>query len=323
MKTKKSLLEVLNIRRLFNLLVIILFVFFIGCQDSVVDPEESDPSTDQEAFLKIADEDSSLESFDEVFNEENLMDFGLGKIKAEIFPFKVGHRVHLINRNLDVDIQGDTAYGLLTTNYEGILFISASYDSGSASPDTIIQKPFTATITRNLIFVKVANTKRPLLNWKLAAVSLPEGGVLSPNIEIQKITVTLTNGESIVVDSPNDFYLSRRIGWIWRWRDIPVVSKNDSVTVKVELFSSYEDDDFVTVTFGKNNFGGIRVKRRFEHVSSTPAAGGYTKVYEQTFRTYGHPGFFHAVVNAFPAQVIYDDATPVENSVWGIPYFVK
>jgi len=309
--------------RFFTFITLGILLFTIGCQDSVVEPEETEPATDQEALQKIADDDSSLSSFDEAFNDEDLMDFGLGKVQVPIYPFRVGHRVHLVNRNLDIDIQGDTAYAMLTSTYEGVLLIAASYDTGAATPDTLIQKPFTTVVTRNLIFVKIGNSNRPLHNWKLAAVSLPEGGVLSDNIDIRRLTVFLPNGDTLTIDSPNNYYLSRHHGWFGWFRDIPVIPKHDSVRVRVEIFSAYEEEDFVTITFGKNRFGGERLKRRFDLISSTPAAGGYDKVFEQTFKTRGHGGFFHAVINAFPQQVIFDDSTPVESSMWGIPYFVK
>ncbi len=311
------------LQKIAGLFVISFLAFFIGCQESVTDPVDTEPTTDQEALQKIADEDSSLTSFDEAFNEDDLMSFGLGKIQAGIYPLKVGHRVHIVSRNLNIDVQGDTAYGTLTKNFEGVLLIAASYDSGATTPDTIIQKPFMAVVTRNLIFVKVAHTNRPFRDWRLAAVSLPEGGVLSENIDIKKLTIFLPNGDTLEINSPNDYYLSRHDGWFGWMRDIPILPRHDSVKVRVELFSTYEDEDFVTITFGRNKFGGDRLKRRFEFISSAPVAGGYEKVFEQTFRTNGFPGFFHAVINAFPKQVIFDDSTPVESSMWGIPYFVR
>ena len=328
MGTLKSFLSSKVYRRLFGIMVVFAAFLIIGCQDSVTNPEDSEPSNAQEAMQKIADEDSSLQSFDQDYNEEDLMSYSMGKIQANIYPFRVGHRVRLVSRTLTVDIQGDTAYGKLTKNYEGVLLIEASYDSGATTPDTVIQKPFNAVVTRNLIFVKIANTDRPLRNWKLAAISLPEGGALtsggtlSPNINIEKVTIFLPDGNEIVIDSPNDYYLARYHGWL-HWRDIPRIPRNESVKVRVEIFSAYEDEDFVTITFGRNSFVGQRHKRRFELVSSTQVSGGYEKVYEQDFQTYTFPGFYHAVVNAFPKQVIFDDSTPVENSMWGIPYYVK
>ncbi|HSP88065.1 MAG TPA: hypothetical protein VLN45_08015, partial [Ignavibacteriaceae bacterium] len=80
---------------------------------------------------------------------------------------------------------------------------------------------------------------------------------------------------------------------------------------------------FVTLTFGRNRFGGEKHKRIFELISSTPVSGGFEKVYEQNFRTHAFPGFFHAVINAFHQRVIFDDEAPVESSTWGIPYFVR
>ena len=328
MEILKSFLSSKIHRRLFGVLVVFAALLIVGCQDSVTNPQDSQPTNDQEAMQKIADEDSSLQSFDQDYNEEDLMSYTMGKIQANIYPFRVGHRVRLVSRNLSIDVQGDTAYGKLTKNYEGVLLIEASYDSGAATPDTVIQKPFNAVVTRNLIYVKIAHTDRPLRNWKLAAISLPEGGALtsngtlSPNIDIIKVTVFLASGDEIVIESPNDYYLARYHGWL-RWRDIPRIPRNSSVKVQVEVFSAYEDSDFVTITFGKNAFVGQRHKRRFDLVSSTPVSGGYDRVYEQTFMTYTFPGFYHAVINAFPKQVIFDDSTPVENSMWGIPYYVK
>ena len=58
-------------------------------------------------------------------------------------------------------------------------------------------------------------------------------------------------------------------------------------------------------------------------VSSTQTGNGYDKVYEQTFETHQWPGYFHAVINATPRQVVTDDSTPVESNTWGIPYIVK
>ena len=302
------------------LLLLGLLAFFAGCQDEmVVEPQDSEPTTDQAAMEKLVDQDSSLTSFEANYNEDGLMDV-LGKIQENIYPFRVGHKMRLVNRNLNIDFVNDSmATGTLTKTFEGVLFIAASYDSNSVLPDTVIEKPFTSVVTRNLIFRKIANTDHPFRNWIIAAISLPEGGTQSPNIDINKVTIFLPSGDTLVVDSPNEYYL--RLHWGW-WRHMPLLRCGESVTVRVELFSAYEDDDFVTLTYGANRYGHHRAKRRFELVSSTPVAGGFDKVYEQTYTTNQYPGHYHAVINAMPRQVIYDDSTPVEVESWGIPYFV-
>jgi hypothetical protein len=93
--------------------------------------------------------------------------------------------------------------------------------------------------------------------------------------------------------------------------------------LQVELTSAYSDTDFVTLTFGADRFGYHRIKKRFELISSTPNGNFFDKVYEQTYTTNQYPGFFHAIINAMPQQVVYDDATPVEMESWGVPYFIK
>lgn len=299
-----------------------LLAFFAGCQNEMtVEPQSSDePTTNQAAMEKIVDEDSSLASFDENYNEDGLMDF-MGKVNTEIYPFRVGHKMRLVSRDLNIVFDNDSmATGTLTKTFEGTLFISATYDSTGEVPDTVIEKPFTSVITRKIIFIKVANTDHPYRNWRIAAISLPEGGTQSPNIDITKVTVFLPSGDTLVIESPNDYFLRVWRGW---WRQIPFLRRGESVKVQVELFSAYEDDDFVTLTFGADRFGHHRAKRKFELVSSNPVGGGYEKVYEQTYTTNQFPGHFHAIINAMPKQVVYDDATPVEEESWGIPYLVR
>lgn len=305
--------------RLFSIMMLSVFALFIGCNESAIEPESSEPTTDKEAMLRLADEDSAISSFEPNYNEEDAMSF-LGKTEAEIYPFKVGHKVRLVNRNMDINVVGDTAYGSLTKTFEGTLIIAASYSAGAAEPDTIIRKPFTSVITRKLIFVKVANTTFPYRNWRIAAISLPEGGALSPNIDIQKLTVFLPNGDTLIVNSPNDYFLKRGFGW---WRELPIIAKNQPTTLRLEVYSAYADTDFVTLTYGADIKGLHRAKRKFVLISSVPSGNGYDKVYEQTYVTHQFPGHYHAIVNAFPKQVIFDDATAVESETWGVPYFVK
>jgi hypothetical protein len=315
MEKQRSILK--NLLAIFTALMLILM---IGCKDSPVDVvDNSQTNSDQEALQKIADEDSSLASFETNFNDEDLMSFA--KVSTDIYPFRVGHKVRLVNRNLNIEFQGDSAIGTLTKTYEGVLLIAASYSDTSSVPDTIIQKPFTTTVTRKLIFIKVAKTDRPLLNWKIAAISLPEGGTGSANIQIQKVIVSIDGQDDLVIESPTDNFLNRWKKW---WREIPVLHLNQPVKIQVEVKSAYADTDFVTLTYGADLRGFHRAKKRFELVSSTPDGNGfYTKVYEQSYTANPYRGFFHAVINAFPSQVIFDDAAPVETSMWGIPYIVK
>ncbi len=303
------------------LMLLAVLAFFAGCQDEMtVEPGDSgEPTTDLGALEKLAELDSSLTSFEANYNEDGLMDF-LGKTEEPIYPFRVGHRMRLVSKNLNIEFISDTiAIGTMTKTFEGVLFIAVSYDSTASEPDSVIQKPFTSVITRKIIFKKIANTPFPFRNWIIAAISLPEGGTQSPNIDLTKLTVFLPNGDTLVVESPNEYFLRIWDGW---WRRVPILRRGESVMLRVELFSAYEEEDFVTLTYGANRHGHHRAKKLFELVSSTPVGDGFEKVYEQTYTTHQFPGHYHAIINAMPRQVIFDDAAPVEAEAWGMPYFV-
>jgi hypothetical protein len=294
-------------------------IFFAGCQNSPVGPASGSTSTDQEAMAKLISQDSSISSFQSNYNEDGAM--ALSKTNAQIYPIKVGQKVHLVSRNINYTMMGDSAYAKVTSTFEGVLYIYASYASGKDSADTTIQKPFTSVITRNVIFIKTpGDTNATYRHWRIAAVSLASGGVVSSNINITKITVFLSNSDTLEITDPGSYYLTRWTRW---WRLLPIIPRERSVKVDVQLYSAYSDTDFVTLTYGGDLTGVHRAKKKFELISSTPSSGGYVKVYEQTYETHQWPGIYSAVINAFPHQVIFDDSAAVESSTWGIPYFVK
>ncbi len=305
-------------------ILIVFSAFFLlimfGCNRTPTEPVTNGTSTDKQAMMKIAESDSSIASFQPNYDEESAMDLSTDENGNKIYPVKFGQKLRLVSRNLTYTVNGDTAYGKYTQVFEGVLYIA-----GSFSPDTLIanafmQKPFSTIITRNIIFIRTGNSDQPILNWKIAAVSLPEGGTMNSNVKIKKIIVSPANGDSVSVNDPNDYYLSRGAGW---WRKIPFLKPAKPVTVQVEVNSSYADTDFVTLTHGADFKGFHREKVKFNLVSSTRTADGYDKVYSNTFYPHKFPGFFNAVINIYSKQEIFDNSAPVEIDSWGIPYIVK
>lgn len=298
-----------------------MLIFFAGCQDNTVGPPNV-ISTDKSAVTEVVQNDSLLNSFESNYNEDGTLNF-LSKTNTEVNPFKVWQRIKLVNRNIDVTVTGDSAYAHITNTFDGTLFILASYDTSASRPDTVLKKNFTSVITRNVILTRKTNSDSAKVKWIIKAVSLPMGGTQSNDISIKKLTVFLPSGDSLVVDSPNDYYLLRKWGsWRW-WHNLPVIQMNSEVKIKVELTSNYSEDDYVSLTFGADRFGSNRSKKLFNLISSEENGGVYYKVYEQSFRSFLFPGYFHAIINAMPKQVVLDDSTQVSLDSWGIPYFVK
>ncbi len=300
-------------------LILIGINLFISCsEDTIVDPADNEPTTDQEALEQLVNEDSVISSFLPNFDEGGAMDI-LGKVDVAIYPFRVGHKLELVRKNLSIDIRDSIAYGTLTRTFNGTLFIAASYDPNALLPDTIITKPFTTTVTKNIIFKKIADTPYPMRNWIIAAVSLSEGKTQSDNIDLKKLTIFLDNGDTLSIESPTRYFINRRIDW---WKKIPILNPGDSVLVRVDLTSLYEEDDLVTVTFGADLLGAHRLKKRFELISSTFNGTSYDKVYEQYFNALNYPGFYHAIFNTLSHPTLFDDTAPVEMESWGLPYFI-
>ena len=311
--------------RITALLMLLSFLFFTACsQEDALVTSDDEFSNDQEAIAKLIEDDEAVQSFEPNFNEEDVMSF-YGKVAAEIFPVRVGQKMILTDRNYDVNIIGDSTFVSVTHTFEGILFIAASYDEftpgDSNVVDTLLQKDFITQVKRNIIMVKIGNHERPILNWKVKSVSLPEGGTLSENIEIKKMTLTFNDGEVIEITEPTEYYFSRIPGFN---NQIPVFGRNEDVIVNIELQSAYADTDFVSLTWGAlRGMPHHRVKRKFDLVSSEFDGTYYQKTYQQTLKTHFIPGFRHAVINAIPKQVVFDDASEVELNSWGMPYAVR
>ncbi len=161
--------------------------------------------------------------------------------------------------------------------------------------------------------------------WRIVAMSLPEGGTLTDNITIQKVTVFLPSGDTLSISSPNDYYITREPGGHHGFMHmLPSLNWNQEVTVRVELQSAYADTDFVSLTYGAIRGGEHhRAKKKFELISETFDGTSYTKIYEQTWQTRQSHGWKHAIINAVPKQVAFDDSAPVEENTWGIPYKVN
>jgi len=298
-----------------------------GCNNSVTGPstisngQTNIQTADKQAITQIAEQDSAVSSFETNFNENQSINF-LGKESTAITPVFVWQHIILKDKNYTFNQVGDSVFVKVTKTFQGVVNIVASTQGPTTKADTIITKNFTTVITRQLLFERIDSTDNPYRNWRLVGISLVSGGTMTNNFNINKLTVTGSDGNSLVIDSPEDYFLAREKRWGW-WHHFPEIAKRDSITISVELYSAYADTDFVTVTYGANFFGMHRNKSNLSLVSSTPSGNGYLKVYQKTFNVGGYHGYFHAVLNAFTKQTIYDDSAQVESQTWGIPYKVK
>ncbi len=317
-----------NSKLVLPFIIIWLFMFISACnQENSLLESELDRNPDVETIKKIIEEDESLETFDLNYNEEEAMDFVLGKKTEELFPLKVGQKMKLVDKALEVEFNGDTAYATLTKTFDGVLFIIASRDSLSNFWNTkdlnLYKKLFTTTIKRNIILVKKEGADSSIINWKLKSTSLPVGGTLTENIKIEKVKVYLPDGKVIEVDDPLNYYLARDFSF----REIvPIIKQQEEIKVEVTIKSAYKELDFVTFTRGAiRGRKHLRNKKRFEFVEGSEIFDGtyYHRTFVGNWQVNQFIGHKHVVINAIPWGVIKDSKAPVESSTWGIPYSVK
>lgn len=331
-------------------LTLLLAAFFVeGCKDSVdITSPASVNNSQTQTFMAVAERSASINSFTPNYNEEQAMTLA-GSLAKDLYPIKVGQKMTLIDKSLTLTKDSTTAVGTLVQNFEGKLIIQGSFQQPTiglnSRVDTTVEKTFNTTITRKIKFERVKFTGNDTLDWKVAAVSLPNGGSEGTNIAIAKIRLTTQDGNEVVIDDPNSYFFKvgkerpedndaedndnhdfdeHLRGWGQNWKNLLTwYGKNQNVKLTVEVLSASSAPDFLTVTFGAMMNGMDKKKNKFNLVSTTQEGLLYRKVYESSCYTKSNAVKMHAVINAMPRNAVYDTDTAVEVKTWGIPYRVR
>lgn len=303
-----------------------------ACDRNEVNPDDIAPpgvgSSEISAIKYYAANDEFVKNDEQTFTDREIQptDYGtFGKIQANITPLRWGRFVNRVVTNVDVDIlPGDTiAIAHVHKNISGILRILAL----DANGDTVrLQKTFSDSANRNLIFKRVArDSRRYWGNWVPVATSLVEGGTQAPNdfITLTQLDLILPNNDTITVTDPLNTYLRYR--WMHRYQggdgDVPELEPSRRVIVRATLVSASSDTDLVALRFGA---GVLHMRRaRMQLVSEVNNGNNtYTRVYQTAMIVHAHRGFFHAGVDAMTRETLFDDSAPYSVSWWGMPYRV-
>lgn len=328
-------------------LSLMVVVLITGCDNPFESNEPQSPnSSNTQIFMKVAENSSSVNSFTPNYNEEHAMALA-GSLGKDMYPIKVGQKMSLVEKNLALQKDSATAIGTLTQKYEGRLIIQGSFNQPTIGirqkVDTTIVKDFSTVITRIIKFKKVDDTGDDEKDWKVEAVSLPNGGSEGNTIQIAGIKLTSQNGTEHYIDDPNTYFFKAgkekggdddeddnnnfEIGFGNHGRDwknlLTWYKRNQAIKLTVEVISNSSEPDFLTVTYGAGMNGNQKNKEKFDLVSTQQEGSYYRKVYERKWSTSSHATRMHAVINAFPRNVVYDTDTAVEVKTWGIPYRVK
>jgi hypothetical protein len=242
---------------------------------------------------------------------------GFGKVtdpQSPITPLRWGRQIRSSNRQVDVDIQGDTiAIATITRIFAGNFVIIAIQQS---TGDTLqVTKDFVDTLKRKVMFVRIGRFTDRRHNWRPVAITLVEGWSPVENFRIDTLQIT-TPRETIVVTNPLNTWLrfGRFVG------EIPHIRPLEPVQIRVTVSSQNDSAEVVMLRWGVGWGDGRRHRARIPMVSETPISGGYERVYERTFIAHQHRGRFNAFIDALSHGTLFDDQEPYSNKVWGVPY---
>jgi hypothetical protein len=309
----------------------IVGLFATGCNKSANGPEDENAPTgvtnEQSARLYFANNDEFVNNDEQSIDDQEVQptDYGtFGKIDAAITPLRWGRFVRNVSRTAtDTVYRGDSiAVVHIRKVITGVLKIRAINGAGDT---VLIDKPFTDAAERNIIFRRFGReTKRFWLNWLPVAISLVDGGTVSPsNINITKLEI-ITPNDTITITDPLSFYLrfpARRILHTGRM-DVPEFVGAPRVIVKATVVSSSPDTDLVALRFGMDPLHKRRI--RMQCVSRVQVGSNYEGVFQApAFQMHVFPGAFHIAVDALTRETLFDDQAPYSVSWWGFPYRVR
>jgi len=304
-----------------------LMIYAFGCSEKdnqIVDPQTSNNANSSAIASVISSDDFFLTEEPNLEDGQAMpLEYGsaFDKTDSAIFPIRFGKKIDKVDRSTTYDQQSDSVVIATTTRtITGRFFIVGSYSNSGRSADTVIRKPFVETETRVARFVRVDSTGLPpWKGWRLTALSLLKGGTENTDVVINQAIIFLPSGDSLVVTSPNDYFLN--VGK--RPPQVPEIRRGDQLLIRLTLTSTQPDTEVVFLRHGADKRGFNRLRQRFHLVSETQNGFGYSRVYEITVKAHWHFGRFNAVAEAITHQSIFDDAAPFENNYWGVPYVVR
>jgi hypothetical protein len=316
-------------------LALVSGMLVVGCQKATEPSETAAPSgvtNEQQAMEFYAQSDQFVQNDEVTFADNALqpMDYGtFGKVDAAVTPLRWGRFITSVQTNISSTVQAGDSITVVHVQktLQGILKLKAVTGTGDTAT---IQKPFTDTSSRNVIFKRVdRNPKRFWLNWIPVASSLVQGGTLPPNhfITITKLEVMTSGDTTLTITDPTNYYL--RYNWLKLFNggrcDVPQIQAGQPFKVQVTLISNSPDTDIVALRYGFSGFQHRRVHLTLVSEQKN-ADNTYTRVFETsaTNAVYMHffRGYFNLGIDALTRATLYDDTAPYSVSWWGVPYRV-
>ena len=315
------------------IIVPIILTALSGCQRNAVEPTNMTDNEYVQAVISGGYDNDYTNEDNIMMQEYTDLNEGGAVYDNESNPpanpydslYKWGRRITGVNRNYNIENEGDSLKNVtVTTTFAGN-FITIGYQGGIK--DTAV-KPYTEVLKRKAVFRRVAHTEYPRLNWRLYKISILDGETTQPQTGSSKVQITKVEIYKNNSSTPNyvfngpDFTGTLFTTKLFGGEGIPQLDRNDLVKVKIYTTSQSVKTDYVAFHWAKNTYGFHRIPFTLE---SETGSGPYSRIYTKDFNIYGshrigaHNAYFSANTNE---SLYNDDLNEFASDLVGIPFKV-
>jgi hypothetical protein len=301
-------------------------------------------------FEFVMTNDDFFASEEEILNDPNNNNLGKAAFDGngpEFRPWRTLRRVISIDRTFSHDFIDDTtAIVTMTRTMELRLFIYGQLPprDGVVWRDTTVVKDFTEIARRKAMFIKVDNTGTAEDDWRLAAISLLEGGTPERDFDIDYMKLEFPGDRSFEYDNPLETFLRVGLGS----RQVPTISllnfRMDGYRLEITIESTNEDPETLYLRHGGvvgGQIGAAGYMRRMKIEQPAETYPGDNGVYVRTYVIDWHPlvdlhnpnpiqrgeemrrGRFSTVIEAVSYETLHSLEAPVQTNYWGVPFIIN
>lgn len=289
-------------------------LFVLGC-DSDTTNTADDPETlvtDQEALQEMFLNDVELEAA-EVWGDEDPL--GGGNLDEPIEPLHWARLGHRSNTRVHVEIEGDSVATITRVSHIHGVFriVTAVTDSGREYVD----KEMHNEVIRKSRAVRIRNTPRPRLNWRIVAVTPDVLNSIEPNprtVYPESVEIYRHYGEEmellVSVDEPLHTWFRRH--------ELPAVLPDEALVVYVNANREGVFGVLHPRVFRDGHGGRLPLRDDGEYPDVVAGDG----IFSGSFVVGPRPGVFLTGIDLIDFMTLHDSEAPYDAGGWGIPYRV-
>ncbi|MBU0691332.1 hypothetical protein KKC97_08430 [bacterium] len=288
-------------------------IFVFGCDSNTSTTDDPETlMTDQEALQALFLEDVDLEA-PEVWGDEDPS--GGGSLDEPITPLHWARLGHRTNTRVHVEIEGDSVATITRVHHFHGMFriVTAVTDSGRE----YIDKEMHNEVIRKARAIRIRNTPRPRLNWRIVAVTPDVLNSIEPNphtIYPESVEIYRNAGETMELLTSIDEPLHT---W-FRRHELPAVLPDEELVVFVNANREGAFGVLHPRVFRDGHGGRLPLHDDGEYPDAVAGDG----ILSGNFIVGPRPGVFLTGIDLIDFMTLHDSEAPYDAGGWGIPYRV-